>query len=192
MSFSSSPKTNIRDFKEPIDAEPVSRSYFGKTMKIEGTVICDEDLTIEGKVNGEIEASKTLTIGKSGFVKGKISASIARISGEAEGFISASQKLEITSEGKFKGKMKSEKINVAEGALIKAHINVDEEPKTHTPPTPETHEHPKAKKKNEEKTEEPADSTPSEPEPAESVTPPDEPAAQEERELTGNQTDESE
>jgi len=104
-----------------------SSSFFGKTMKIEGKVTSEEDLTIEGKVDGELNVSKTLTIGRDGYVKGKISASVIHISGEAEGHVMASEKLEISSEGKYTGNIKSDSIRVAEGAKIKGGINLEDD-----------------------------------------------------------------
>lgn len=104
-----------------------SSSFFGKTMKIEGEVTSEEDLTIEGKVDGEINVSKTVTIGRDGYVKGKISASVVHISGEAEGHVQASKKLEISSEGKYTGNIQSEIIRVAEGAKLKGGINLQDD-----------------------------------------------------------------
>jgi cytoskeletal protein CcmA (bactofilin family) len=126
MSFASNKTPGTKDFN-PVNAppEPVSKSFFGKTMRIEGEITSDEDVTIEGRVNGQVEVTKTLTIGKDGYVNGKISAAVVRISGEAEGFITASEKLEISSDGKYTGNIKSQKMKVAEGAKLKATINLD-------------------------------------------------------------------
>jgi len=104
-----------------------SQSFFGKSMRIEGEITSDEDVTIEGKVQGQLDVSKTLIIGKEGYVDGKISASVVRISGAAEGNLVASQKLEITSEGKFTGNIFADTIRVAEGAQLKGSINIEDE-----------------------------------------------------------------
>jgi len=108
------------------DYESSSPSFFGKTMRIEGEITSDEDLTIEGKVMGQLQVSKTLTIGKDGYVDGEISAKVVHISGEAEGHLSASEKLVITSEGKYTGNINSDTIKVAEGAQIRGTINTEE------------------------------------------------------------------
>lgn len=113
--------------KKPGSGDWSSGSYFGKTMRIEGEITSNEDITIEGKVDGQLEVSKTLTIGRDGYVKGEISANVVHISGEAEGHIKASEKLEISSQGKYNGDIQSDKIIVAEGALIKGTINLEEE-----------------------------------------------------------------
>jgi cytoskeletal protein CcmA (bactofilin family) len=128
MAFGSEKKSDSRDY------ESSSQSFFGKTMRIEGEITSDEDLTIEGKVKGQLHISKTLTIGKQGYVDGKISANVIHISGEAEGHLSAVEKLVISSEGKYTGNINSDTIKVAEGAQIKGTINTEEEIITKTKP----------------------------------------------------------
>ena len=94
-------------------------------MEIEGDITSDEDINIQGKVKGKISVSKTLTIGKSGKVKADIKASIVRIIGEAKGNIIASDKVEILSLGRFTGNIQSQKLVVADGAILNGNINQD-------------------------------------------------------------------
>jgi len=124
MAFGTEKKSDSRDYGSS------SQSFFGKTMRIEGEITSDEDLTIEGKVKGQLQVSKTLTIGKGGYVEGKISANVVNISGEAAGHLSASEKLVITSDGKYTGNINSDMIKVAEGAQIKGTINIEGEKAT--------------------------------------------------------------
>jgi cytoskeletal protein CcmA (bactofilin family) len=125
MAFTSTKRDDTTDFTDYKSPAAESRSFFGKTMKIEGEITSDEDVTIEGKLKGQLEVNKTLTIGRNGYVDGKISASIVRISGEAEGEIAASEKLEISSEGKYTGNIHADKIVIAEGAKLKGTINME-------------------------------------------------------------------
>jgi cytoskeletal protein CcmA (bactofilin family) len=135
MAFGSEKKHGSSDY------ESSSQSFFGKTMRIEGEITSDEDLTIEGKVKGQLQVSKTLTIGKEGYVDGKISANVVHINGEATGHLSASEKLVISSEGKYTGNINSDTIKVAEGAQIKGTINIEGENATpYKPPIKEVEE----------------------------------------------------
>jgi cytoskeletal protein CcmA (bactofilin family) len=126
MAFGTDKKPGSSDWGSG-GSDSSSSSFFGKTMRIEGEITSDEDLTIEGKVTGQLEISKTLTIGKEGYVNGEISAAVVLISGEAEGRLMASDKLDISSEGKFSGNILADTIRVAEGAQIKGTINLDDE-----------------------------------------------------------------
>ena len=103
-----------------------SSSYLGKTLKIKGEISSDEYLTIEGEVTGNINITKTLVIGKDGYVDGEITAEVVKIDGKAKGSITASDKLEISSRGNFHGDIKSEKLVIAEGAVFQGNANQDE------------------------------------------------------------------
>jgi cytoskeletal protein CcmA (bactofilin family) len=104
-----------------------SMSYLGKSMKIKGKISSDEYLTVEGQVEGNIDISKTLTIGKNGYVNGTINADIIQLDGKAEGNITAASKLEIASSGTFQGTIKSDKLVIEEGATFKGKVNVEDD-----------------------------------------------------------------
>ncbi|MCP5104712.1 MAG: polymer-forming cytoskeletal protein [bacterium] len=127
MAFGTSKKETQSVYTESTAAQPAaSRSYLGKTLQITGEITSNEYLTVEGKVKGNINVSKTLTIGKSGHVDGEIIAEVVKIDGKAEGNIKASDKLEITSNGFFHGNVKSEKLVIEEGAVFQGNANLDE------------------------------------------------------------------
>ncbi len=98
-------------------------SFIGETMVIEADITSDEDIIIEGKVKGNINVSKILTIGKSGKVKADINAAVVRILGEAKGNIIASHKVEILAQGRYTGNIQSQKLVVEEGAILNGNIN---------------------------------------------------------------------
>jgi len=100
-----------------------SSSYLGKTLKIKGEISSDEYLTVEGQVTGNINITKTLVIGKNGYVDGEITAEVVKIDGKAKGSITASEKLEISSRGHFQGNIKSEKLVIEEGAVFQGNAN---------------------------------------------------------------------
>lgn len=129
MAFSTS-KRNGEGSYDNYGSPSSGKSFFGKTMKIDGEITSDEDLTVEGEVTGKLDISKTLTIGNEGHVNGEISAAVVRISGEAEGQLVASEKLEIDAHGKYSGNIKAERIVVAEGAQMKGTVNVKDEQET--------------------------------------------------------------
>ncbi len=64
-----------------VDNDP--GTYIGKTMDIKADITSDENITIEGRVNGNIEVTKVLTIGRSGNVTADIKAAVVRIIGVA-------------------------------------------------------------------------------------------------------------
>ncbi len=117
----SAPVTRTPEPAAPISTGP--SSFIGKTMDIKADIVSDEDVTIEGKVTGNIDVSKTLTIGENGVVKADIKAAIVRIIGQAKGTIIASEKVEILSRGRYSGNIDSQKLVVSEGAMLNGNIN---------------------------------------------------------------------
>jgi cytoskeletal protein CcmA (bactofilin family) len=103
----------------------VPTSYIGESMKIKADITSDENVTVEGKITGNIDISKTLTIGKKGSVKADIKAAVVRIIGEAKGNIVASEKVEILAQGRYTGNIQSQKLVVEEGAILNGNINQD-------------------------------------------------------------------
>lgn len=129
-----------KSYKPQTVVESSSGSFVGRTMKIEGDLYSDEDLTVEGHVKGTIKVSKTLTIGRDGNVSADIEAKVVRIIGTAKGTINATDKVLIMSEGRYSGNIRSEKLVVAEGAILIGDINKEEElerPETKEIPVPE-------------------------------------------------------
>jgi cytoskeletal protein CcmA (bactofilin family) len=104
-----------------------SMSYLGNSMKIKGKISSDEYLTVDGQVEGNINISKTLTIGKNGYVNGTINADMVRLDGKAEGNITAANKLEIASSGTFHGTIKSDKLVIEEGATFRGKVNAEDD-----------------------------------------------------------------
>lgn len=135
MAFRSGKKGEKKDREfttfKPVEVieEKSSGSFIGKTMKIEGELISDEDLTIEGRVKGSIAVTKTLTIGRYGNVKADINATVVKIIGSARGNIVASDKVAILSDGRYNGNIQSEKLVVAEGAILIGDVNKEKKSK---------------------------------------------------------------
>lgn len=126
MAFGTSKKETHTDYIQPTATESDSHSYLGKTLKIKGEITSDEKLTVEGEITGNINITKTLTIGKSGYVDGEISAKVVKIEGRAKGNVTAKEKLEISTNGNFYGNITSDKLVIAEGAVFQGKANMDE------------------------------------------------------------------
>jgi cytoskeletal protein CcmA (bactofilin family) len=126
MAFNPSKKETRVDYNAYASQETSAHSYLGKTLKIKGEITSDEFLTVEGEVKGNINISKTLTIGKSGYVDGEITAEKVKIEGRAKGKITASDKLEISSNGNFQGNIKSNKLVIEEGAVFQGNANMED------------------------------------------------------------------
>jgi len=105
-------------------------AMIGPDVKIEGQIASDENLVIEGKVNGSITAKNhEVTVGKSGNLKANISAKVIHIEGTVKGDISGSEKVVISKTGNVLGNIQSPRVTLEDGAKFKGSIEMDPDEK---------------------------------------------------------------
>ena len=78
-------------------------TVIGPSILINGKLSGDEDLTVRGRVEGELNLCKTLIVEQTGIVKANVAVRNAIISGVAVGNISAIESVELTKEGRMVG-----------------------------------------------------------------------------------------
>lgn len=98
----------------------------GKTITIKGDITGEENLVIEGKVDGTVHLkSNDLTVGQSGKVNANVSANVVRIDGEVKGDITGVEKVVITKTGKVQGNIVGPRVTLEDGAKFKGSIDMD-------------------------------------------------------------------
>ncbi len=100
--------------KEINSAEEVSILSSG--VKVEGKLISEGNVRIDGQVMGDVIVKGNLTLGESSNVKGEIKAKNITISGKVEGTINSSEKLILESRSVVKGDITTKILVVEEGA----------------------------------------------------------------------------
>jgi cytoskeletal protein CcmA (bactofilin family) len=101
-------------------------AILGATIKIKGDISGDENLLIEGQVDGSVNlSSHELTIGKTGKLNADITAKIIRIDGEVHGDIAGKEKVIVSSTSNIKGNIVTPKMTLEEGARFKGTIDID-------------------------------------------------------------------
>jgi cytoskeletal protein CcmA (bactofilin family) len=97
----------------------------GKCVVIRGELSGDEDLIIEGQVEGKITLKDhRLVIGNHGVIRSEIRARNVTVSGKVVGNIFAEELMTITATGSVEGDIKSSRISVAEGAHFKGSVEL--------------------------------------------------------------------
>lgn len=98
----------------------------GSSIVIKGTVSGDEDLVIQGQVEGNIELGKNeVTVGESGRVAADINAKTVRIDGEVTGDVSGGEKVVISKSGNVRGNIVAPRVTLEDGAVFKGSIDMD-------------------------------------------------------------------
>ncbi|MEM7098724.1 MAG: polymer-forming cytoskeletal protein [Pseudomonadota bacterium] len=106
-----------------------STAVIGQTIKIKGTIEGDENLIIEGSVEGAVNLpNNDLTVGPSGKVKADLDAKTVKIDGEVTGDISGTEKVIVSKTGLVKGNIVAPRVTLEDGAKFKGSIDMDPSP----------------------------------------------------------------
>lgn len=106
---------------------PSTASVIGPTMEFKGELSADEDLVIEGLVQGTIKHhNKSLTVGKNGRVKADIHASTVLILGQLVGDIHSDGMVTLSKGADVVGNIVCGRIVMADGARFKGSIDMEE------------------------------------------------------------------
>ncbi len=98
----------------------------GQSIQIKGELTGNEDLTIEGKVDGKIFLKDhNLTIGANGRITAEVHAKTVVVVGEVVGNITADDKVEVAPTGSMKGDIVAPRVVLADGARFKGSIDMD-------------------------------------------------------------------
>lgn len=97
----------------------------GKSVVIKGELSGDEDLTIEGRVEGTIELrNHVLTIGSTGHVEAQVVAKSIVVLGHVTGNLTATEKVDIREEGSVEGDIMAPRVAIADGAEFRGSIDM--------------------------------------------------------------------
>lgn len=105
-------------------AGPSTSSYLGKQIVVDGRIIGDENLIVEGTVKGAIDLKADIRIGKSGHIEATVHARNVTIEGTVVGDISADNRVELVIGASVEGNLKAPKVVVAEGAKFRGNVNM--------------------------------------------------------------------
>jgi len=99
----------------------------GKAVSIKGEVFSNEDLFVDGDLEGKIELpSHKLTVGPNGTVKAAvIKAGTVEIHGNVQGDVVAQDKVEILKNATLTGNIKTARVVIEDGAYFKGGVDID-------------------------------------------------------------------
>ena len=97
----------------------------GKSITIRGDLSGNEDLVIEGNVEGKVEFPENqLTVGADGSVQAEITAKAVIVVGKVKGNIRGTERIEIQATGEVVGDVSAPRLVVAEGAVLNGSIEM--------------------------------------------------------------------
>jgi len=103
-------------------------STLGATLRFKGDLVADEDLVIQGQVEGSILHTRSLTIGAQGRVLGDIRARRIIVEGSVDGNLYALESVTLRSGAIVRGDVFAAGIAIDDGARLTGRIDMDNAP----------------------------------------------------------------
>ena len=109
----------------PGPEDPDSRSSFiGPKIRFQGELLGDEDVLVEGRLEGRVKISKAFRVGPHGVVLAEVAAGTVAIAGRVVGNVSADERVELLPTGILEGNIQAPRIVIGEGARFTGRIDM--------------------------------------------------------------------
>lgn len=97
----------------------------GKSISIKGDLSGDEDIQVDGIVEGRVELpNNQFTVGPEGRVRAEVHAKLVVVIGQVDGNIVGTERVELQATAVVHGDVKSPRLIVHEGAVINGSIEM--------------------------------------------------------------------
>ena len=96
----------------------------GPTLHFKGELYGEEDLEFQGQLEGSIEHTRSLSIGKEGGVTGNIKAKFVIVEGRVDGDIYATESVAIRASAKVTGNVFAPRVGIADGANFSGRVDM--------------------------------------------------------------------
>ena len=126
-------KKTDEDEPEPMTTTPSVRpqpvreqAIIGASLIVKGDVAGDEDLLIQGQVEGKVSLSKNnVTVGRNGKVKADVFGKTISVEGTVQGNLFAEEKIIIRQSGSVRGNLQAPRVTLEEGSKFKGAIDME-------------------------------------------------------------------
>ena len=109
----------------------VMNTIIGKGTVLIGTLKVEQSVRVDGKIKGEVKATDTLVVGKSGeLTDAKVNVKNAVVGGKIFGTIEASNRVVLENQATLLGDIKTRLLVIEEGATFSGNCNSGEQAQT--------------------------------------------------------------
>ena len=109
----------------PYDTASERMSILPPTLRFKGELSADEDLLIQGQIEGTIKHTQRVTVGKEGKVKASISAQTIKVEGTVEGDLHAERSVYVEESGNLRGNIHAPSVCLVEGSKFNGAVDMD-------------------------------------------------------------------
>src|SRR5713226_1920495 len=114
-----------------------TKNVLSSDVEIKGNIKFSGELTLEGKLEGEVTTDGVLHVGETGSVNGNLNVNSIVVRGKINGNVNAKEKVEIKSKAEVFGDVRAAKLVIEEGVTFvgKTEVNPNKVAPS-TPPRP--------------------------------------------------------
>jgi cytoskeletal protein CcmA (bactofilin family) len=106
-------------------------AVIGSSISIKGDLTGEEDLSIEGKLEGKVELRRnSVTVGKNGRIKGDIYGKTITVEGTVEGNLYGEEQLIVRRSGTVRGNIIAPRVALEDGSNFKGSIDMSPKEKS--------------------------------------------------------------
>lgn len=118
-------ETRAPETRTPV--APGERATIGRSITIKGEVTGDEDLLIQGRVEGSVDLKQhSVTVGPEGEVKASILGRVVTVEGSVEGDVSADEQVILRSSAFVQGDIVAPRVVLEDGARFRGGVDMGE------------------------------------------------------------------
>jgi cytoskeletal protein CcmA (bactofilin family) len=107
------------------DAEPLNIPVLGKTLLFRGELTAEEDVILQGRVEGSIRHARSLIIGADGSVLGDVYANHLTVEGLVEGDLHGREAVIVKATAQVRGNIFAPRVGIMEGATFNGRVEMD-------------------------------------------------------------------
>ena len=115
----------------PARAASTTTCVIGAKTVVKGEITGDEDVVVDGTIDGQVKITRDLRVGNGGVVKATVEAQSIIVSGELVGDCVATTRVEIQATGKVTGNIRAPRIVIAEGAMFRGNSDMSARKESH-------------------------------------------------------------
>ena len=101
-----------------------SVAVLGPTLRFKGELSADEDFVLQGRIEGSINHTQSVTIGTEGVVQGNIHARVIVVDGSVEGDLHGIESVVVNATGRVVGNIFAPRVGLVDGALFNGRIDM--------------------------------------------------------------------
>jgi len=100
-------------------------TVIGEGLTIEGEVVTEEEVVVNGTVRGTLSSGDLVSVGAGGVIEADVQAASLSVAGQVTGNVNAQDRIDIQAGGRLVGDVKAARLTIADGASFKGNVDMD-------------------------------------------------------------------